>query len=182
MDELRLALLGAPRITRAGQAVRGFISSKAQALLCYLAITGRPHTRAMLAGLLWGELPEDDARRNLRSALANLRQLVGSHLAITRETLAFERAAPYWLDVEQFETGVATADSVLSDLGRLQAAVALYQGDLLEGLSVRDAPCPGYALHPATQQWLCPRSRNSPIVMMQAAENRKGDDVRALAA
>ncbi len=37
--------------------------------------------------------------------------------------------------------------------------------------------CPGYALHPATDQRVCPPSRSSLIYMMQAAENRKGDDV-----
>ena len=33
MDELRLELLGAPRLIRGGLPVTGFISSKAQALL-----------------------------------------------------------------------------------------------------------------------------------------------------
>jgi DNA-binding SARP family transcriptional activator len=43
--------------------------------LYYLALTSRPHARATLAGLLWGELSETDARMNLRHVLTNLRQL-----------------------------------------------------------------------------------------------------------
>jgi predicted ATPase/DNA-binding SARP family transcriptional activator len=143
MDALHLELLGAPQITRGGSPIAGFVSAKAPALLIYLAVTARPHTRAALAGLLWGELPEPDARMNLRNAIANLRRLVGPHLIITRETLAFDRSAPYWLDVELFQANLQPPDP---DLGRLRAAAALYKGDLLEGFYVRDAP--------AFEEWL----------------------------
>jgi len=49
VKELRLALLGGLQITRGETPLMGFVSSKAQALLCYLAVTGRPHSRAELA-------------------------------------------------------------------------------------------------------------------------------------
>ncbi len=141
MEALHLELLGAPRISRNGAPVTGFVSSKVQALLYYLALTARPHTRASLAGLLWGELPEPQARMNLRHALANLRQLVGDHLQITRETVAFDHTAPYWLDVEavQGQFGASAATAPTPDLRRLREALALYRGDLLEGFYVRDA-------------------------------------------
>ncbi len=42
--------------------------------------------------------------------------------------------------------------------------------------------CTGYALHPATFRLVCAASRSSPILMMQAPENRKGDDFRGIAA
>jgi DNA-binding SARP family transcriptional activator len=50
--KLELALLGNVEIRRDGLPVTDFKSSKAQALLCYLAVTGQPHTRPALAGLL----------------------------------------------------------------------------------------------------------------------------------
>ena len=148
---LRLTLLGGLQITRgpAGDEapVRGFVSAKAQALLCYLAVTGRPHFREALAGLLWGEMPDEDARANLRQALANLRRLVGPHLTISRETVAFDRASPYWLDVERFEAHLHEAAATAAGAaGRLRAAVELYGGDFLEGFAVRDAP--------AFEEWL----------------------------
>ncbi len=46
----------------------------------------------------------------------------------------------------------------------------------------RSRGCTGYALHPATFRLVCAASRSSPILMMQAPENRKGDDFRGVAA
>lgn len=157
MDMLRMTLLGSLQIVRADRPVAGFVSSKAQALLCYLALTGRPHTRAALAGLLWGELPETDARMNLRHVLTNLRQVVGAHLRITRETVEFDRSAPYWLDVEQIQPHLRScAAASQASVGELLEVAKCYRGDLLEGFHVRDAP--------AFEEWLliqreCTRQR-----------------------
>lgn len=141
--ELRLETLGPLRVARGTDALTGFVSSKAPALLCYLAVTGRPHARASLAALLWTEMPEEDARRSLRVVLTNLRQALAPHLHITRETVAFDRTSPYWLDVERFEAalqGQGDDPDGPPDVGRLRAAVALYRGDFLEGFCARDAP------------------------------------------
>jgi DNA-binding SARP family transcriptional activator len=105
VGELRLSLLGQVAIDKDGVPVTGFKSGKVLALLCYLVVTRRAHYRSILAGLLWGDLPEENARMNLRKALENLRHLVGPHLTVTHQTIAFDRSQPYWLDVEQFETG-----------------------------------------------------------------------------
>lgn len=133
--ELRLALLGRPHVTRGGYPLTGFVSSKAQALLCYLVVTARPHSRPALATLLWGDMPEANAATNLRKALSNLHQLVGAHLTITREDVAFNREQPYRLDVEAFEGHLRQATPAAC-----QDAVALYQGDFLDGLYVPEAP------------------------------------------
>jgi DNA-binding SARP family transcriptional activator len=128
-EELRLRLLGGVTITRGDTPVEGFVSAKAQALLCYLAVTGCPHSRQALAGLLWGEMPEAAARTNLRQALSNLRRLVGSHLRITRHTVAFDREALYWLDVEAFQSAIEKGLPVEgADLqpASLRAAVDLF--------------------------------------------------------
>ncbi|MGD8624776.1 MAG: BTAD domain-containing putative transcriptional regulator, partial [Anaerolineae bacterium] len=137
-DKLQLALLGPLEVRRAGTLVTGFTSIKVQALLCYLAVTGQPHLRPSLAGLLWGEMPEANAQNNLRKALSNLRRLVGPHLAITRQAVAFERDSAYWLDVEAFESLAGGAAQPASQ--RLAEAVALYRGDFLDGFYVRQAP------------------------------------------
>ena len=137
-DELQLALLGNVEIGRDGAPVPGFSSSKAQALLCYLAVTGRPQTRPVLAGLLWGDMPEDKARMNLRKALTNLRRLVGPHLDITRQAAALNRDSAYWLDVEVFEDRIGES-STQTDIRGLCQAVELYRGDFLEGFYVRQA-------------------------------------------
>jgi len=136
---LRLEFLGGWQ-ARLGQVpVTGFASSKVQALLCYLAVTGRPQLRNTLATLLWGELPDADAANNLRQALNNLRRLLDPYLEITRQTVAINTASAYWLDVAHFESMLAAGLST-STTERLSEAVTLYRGDFLEGFNVRAAP------------------------------------------
>ncbi|MBN1657784.1 MAG: AAA family ATPase, partial [Anaerolineae bacterium] len=144
MEELRLSLLGDLQVTRGGTPVSGFVSAKVPALLCYLAVTGRPHFRQALAGLLWGDWPEAEALGSLRKALHNLRQLAGAHLVVAGHTIAFDRSSPYWLDVDLFQDEVTKYNNRLelsspADAAALSRAVDLYRGDLLEGFHVRDA-------------------------------------------
>ncbi len=136
---LQLTLFGSPEVHHHGQAVTSFRSSKAQALLYYLAVTGRPHTRPTLTGLFWGDQPEAAARVSLSKCLSNLRDLLGDVVLVDRQTVAFNRDHPYHLDTERFVIGLRqppTPETIQS----LQAALALYRGDFLEGFYVRDAP------------------------------------------
>ena len=125
-------------------------TAKTRALLVYLALNPGPQARHTLMGLLWGELPEANARRNLRRALWNLRrQLAGPQLLppllADREMIRFNREVAYWSDVEAFETACASLDSASQPVGSdsnlegLRAAVDLYQGEFLEGFHVGDA-------------------------------------------
>ena len=140
-DALRLELLGGLRITMNGEPLGGFSSSKAQALLCYLAVSSRAHPREALAALLWGDMPAERAAQSLRQALVNLQKLVGPYLLVTRQTVAFNRASPYEFDVEAFVALSAAAETVaFGSQRRLRAAAELYAGDFLAGFSTRDAP------------------------------------------
>ena len=132
---LQLSLLGNIQLRRNGAPVTDFSAGKTAALLSYLAVTGVPHTRSTLAGLLWGAMTEAKARGNLSKALSTLRREFGDYLTITRQTVSFNQKSDYWLDVEIFTTGVAnnTVDS-------LQEAIQLYRGDFLDGFYVREAP------------------------------------------
>jgi DNA-binding SARP family transcriptional activator/predicted ATPase len=123
---LVLHLLGGLQITLNNKPVSGFVSSKVQALLCYLALTpAQVHLRSSLASLFWGDMPDEDAATNLRQAVANLKRLLEPYLDITRQSIAFNADAPYWVDVLAFEE---TRD------------VSLYAGELLAGFGVADAP------------------------------------------
>jgi DNA-binding SARP family transcriptional activator len=137
---LKLSLLGRLQLYQDGEPLAGLVSSKAQALLCYLAVTGRPHSRQALAGLLWGDLPEPDARRNLRGALLKLRQHVASYLLVTHQTLAFNRESNYWLDVEAFRARLDYRSGKGVTPASLREGVVLYRGDFLEDFHVRQAP------------------------------------------
>lgn len=134
---LSLRLLGKPEVKLGDKPVTGFISSKAQALLMYLAVTGTAHARESLAALLWGEMPEQQASKNLRNVLSNLRALAGEHLVISRYEVAFDRQAPYWLDVELFLNALGD-DASKQDVQNLHRAVELVQGDFMEGFYAGD--------------------------------------------
>ncbi|NJN54840.1 MAG: hypothetical protein HC804_08860 [Anaerolineae bacterium] len=137
---LKLSLLGPLHISIAETAVPVIDSAKAQALLCYLVLHGRAHSRQALASLLWGDLPESNARRNLRGDLMKLRKVVQPYLVITGQTVAFDRTAPYWLDVAQFVAGVPQRGAPTPTLAQLQQSADLYRGDFLAEFYVRDAP------------------------------------------
>jgi predicted ATPase/DNA-binding SARP family transcriptional activator len=143
MENLQLHLLGKPEVFLNGRLLTEFETSKAQALLYYLAVTGRAHSRETLADLLWGEMDEATAKRNLTKALSNLRHLLGPYLLIERQSIAFNHEKPYELDVTVFQAAIE-ASSLLEpskpeDLSPLRKAVNLYGGDFLEGFYVKEA-------------------------------------------
>lgn len=115
------------------------LTPRANALLIYLAVTGRPHSRDILADLLWGEMNNQRARNNLRYALSDLRQVAGDYLHITPQTVRFLDQRPYWLDVDILRATL-TAATQPSSLPEFQAALDLYQGEFLHGFYVRNAP------------------------------------------
>jgi DNA-binding SARP family transcriptional activator len=136
--ELRLELLGPARITRGG-APLSFARRKALALLAYLVLTGRPHSREALASLLTGEGSDEHAHKQFRTTLSDLHERVGPYLLITRQTVAFDRARPYWLDVEAAAAALEAGDSA-ADPDAFEGALALLERELLTGFVIRDAP------------------------------------------
>lgn len=139
MPILTLKLFGQPEVKIAGEAVAGFHSKKARALLFYLAVTSHPQARTVLASLFWGKFPDDRAMSNLRKTLSNLNQLVGSYLTIERNQVAFDRTAEWWSDVKAFEAELSKLDTG-EGLESAERAAAIYQGDFLEGFYIDEAP------------------------------------------
>ena len=70
------------------------MSHKVPALLAYLAMSEGPQRRDDLAALLWGEMPEVDAKNNLRQAIANLRKALEPHLLIRAKRSNLTRIRP----------------------------------------------------------------------------------------
>jgi len=143
---LNLAVIGPLAIKKGEAPIGGLTSIKAQALLCYLAVAARPFSRQALAGLLWGDLPEADARRNLRGVLMKLRAEFDPFLLVSHQSLAFNRESAYTLDLEQFKALVARPADGRPQPDNLRRAVALYRGDFLEDFHLRHAP--------AFEEWL----------------------------
>jgi DNA-binding SARP family transcriptional activator len=71
---VRLRLLGGFQAGVDGGAALVLPTRKTQALLAYLAPLGQSHPREKLAGLLWGDMADAQARRNLRHALSRIRK------------------------------------------------------------------------------------------------------------
>ena len=131
MPELRVNLLGAPRAV-AGRRTIVTDTRKATALLAYLAVSGQPQRRAVLAALLWPEADEQRARGALRRTLSVLRSALGDRWLLAEgETIDLERPSVR-VDVLDFRRALRE--------GRLEDAVALYVGDFLAGFSLRDSP------------------------------------------
>ncbi len=138
-ERLRLNLLGSPRVLLDGKPFNGFATNKAQALLFYLMVTGKPHSRDTLATLLWDGMTDSQAKKNLRTVLPDLRRLLGDHLLLERQTVAFDPISSYWLDIEMLRRTL-TPNHTPMDLATRQMAIDLYQGEFLSGFYVHNAP------------------------------------------
>jgi len=142
-ETLHITLLGSPGLTRNAEPVTGLAYSRAAALVYYLAATGRSHTREALSGLFWSETSDEQARKNLRDVLANLRRVLAPYLTISRQTVSLNSAAPILTDSRRFELHLETARKATDQADKVQAlraAVTLYRGDFLEGVYVAQAP------------------------------------------
>ena len=120
-----------------------FPTHKAASLFAYLVTyRQRAHARDVLAGTLWSDLPDAQARRNLSTALWRVRRTLGHDYVLTgEESVAFNTQSDYWLDVAAFEeivdeeTGKQGDKETLSTClpEFLSTAVDLYCGEFLEG-------------------------------------------------
>ena len=105
---------------------------KARALLAYLALQNGSATRERLAGLLWGDRAEEQARASLRQTLYELRELTidGAPLISgDREDVTLSNQA-LATDIGQIE-GLAAAHNFQA----LEAAVARWSGPLLADMN-----------------------------------------------
>lgn len=147
MAKLSLHLLGPFQVILDGQPVIGFKSNKVRGLLAYLAVeSDKLHHRETLAGLLWPEWPDREALSNLRYSLSDLRRTIRDReadppfLLVTRDSIQFNPASDYWLDVNAFTEGIAMEKNTPSYIDQLEKTASLYRGRFLEGFSLEDSP------------------------------------------
>jgi TolB-like protein/Tfp pilus assembly protein PilF len=111
---------------------------KDRALLAIVALAeGAPRSRDKLAGLLWSDRGDPQARDSLKHALTRVRQSLGEALSdalvADRQTIRLDPARVS-VDAVQLERLVRTGTPQA-----LEQACALAAGDLLDGIGVRDA-------------------------------------------
>jgi TolB-like protein/Tfp pilus assembly protein PilF len=141
---LELTLFGGFEVKLAGGQVVDLPGQKDRALLAILALSpGASHSRDKLASLLWSDRGDQQARDSLKHALTRLRQSLRSAtpppIVADRQSVRLDAAA-VTIDVAAFERllGDGTPEA-------LEQAAALYRGDLLDGIGLRD---------PAFEDWL----------------------------
>ncbi|HEX6092091.1 MAG TPA: BTAD domain-containing putative transcriptional regulator [Dongiaceae bacterium] len=117
---------------------------KDRALLAFLALpAGVTHSREKLASLLWSDRGDQQARDSLKHALTRIRQGLQSAdppaIEADRQSVRLDPLGVA-TDVARFEQFVRDGSAEA-----LEQAAALYRGDLLDGMGVRD---------PAFEDWL----------------------------
>jgi DNA-binding SARP family transcriptional activator len=148
MPGLRVYLFGPLRIVRDGRPLPGLEAGKAQELFAFLLLhPGRAFPRETLAEHLWEDLAPGAGRKVLRQAIWQLQAAVDlDDTPVARRLLELETGlvrlnlgADLWSDAAELERlGTRGRDVPGRDLDAetadaLERAVALYQGDLLEG-------------------------------------------------
>ena len=145
---LHVGLLGPVRIEVDGRAL-AVDTRKALALLAYLAVSGRPASRELLAALLWPESADEEARSALRRTLSVLKTaLAGAALGYQ-----IERQLPSATGRSTSTCGTFSGMSLVprdhgatrpirpcpTCLRWLGVAAELDRGDFMEGFALRDS-------------------------------------------
>jgi DNA-binding SARP family transcriptional activator/TolB-like protein len=126
---LRLRLFGNPVVLDGETPVAGAAAQPRRlALLALLAASDGALSREKLIGILWPEVEQERARRNLTHALYALRRDLGDE-----ETL--QGAKDLRLAPDRISSDVAEFEAALAE-GRLAEAAELYAGPFLDGFHV----------------------------------------------
>ena len=144
MSVLRLKLLGKVECQSSDGALITLPTRKSEVLLAYLALApGIRHPRERLINLLWSNRGEEQARNSLRQALSTIKKSLDSTspqlLEVERTTVCINP------DLIQVDAHEFDAFAAKTDIDNLSNAAALYQGEFLEGIMIRDSAC---------QEWL----------------------------
>ncbi len=170
-SELLLVTLGTPALLARGTPIS--LRKKDLALLVYLRLEGRHgHSRGALAGLLWGNSREKNARHSLTQAIGRLRAHLGDVLEVGHDRVGCRATLP--CDAATLQE--ASASGQVDD-----GVPALCAGEFMAGF----APGPGAE---AFETWADGRRAYLRTVAVAALDRlgteaeERGDWERALAA
>ena len=107
---LQVRLFSGLVLTWGDAALPPIAGRSARSLLAYLiTYRRRSHTRDLLAGTFWPDLPDARARRRLSQALWQIGRVLNPlpspvpYLLTKASAVRFSVQAPYWLDTDEFE-------------------------------------------------------------------------------
>jgi DNA-binding SARP family transcriptional activator len=146
MSSWKVTLFGKFNIEHDENKISRIEARKVQELLCYLLIfRDRPQPRELLSETLWGNRSTAKSRKYLRQTLWRLQSTLKEEsasrpmLQIDNDWIQFNLPADFWLDIAEFEKtfhlvkGKKAQELGAAELERLEFAVGIYKGDLLEG-------------------------------------------------
>ena len=136
MPTLHLRLLGAPEVLIDDRPVV-FTRRRSLALLAFLAVTGRPHTRDRLAALLTNDISPVHASKHVSNALAELRRLIPQALD-GRQLISFPFDMDHSIDTVEFEEAITRALRSGS-ISALDDALSRRRGEFLERFLLPEA-------------------------------------------
>ncbi|MEM7129546.1 MAG: BTAD domain-containing putative transcriptional regulator [Chloroflexota bacterium] len=140
MTQRKLHLFGTPELV-VDQKHISISLRKAQALLAYVAVTNRAHSRDSLATLFWPEANQRSARTNLRRMIYSIGQQAETTLLdTTSETVGLSSEANIWVDVVAFKELATQGLHTPMQMEQLLAAEALYQKDFMAGFKLDQCP------------------------------------------
>jgi DNA-binding SARP family transcriptional activator/predicted ATPase len=138
---LNISLFGGFKILDDGQPITTINQPRQQSLLAYLLLnTHSPASRQYIAGLFWPDLPEAQARNNLRQVLHQIRHALPDSqrlIEINTNSVGWRADSPFCLDVFEVDREMARAEEArrISDLiaerDTLGKVLNLYRGSLL---------------------------------------------------
>lgn len=145
MAGLEVTLLGGFGLAFDGERLAPIPSRIGREVFAFLVLyRDQAHSRERLAERFWPDVPESRARRRLSHTLWQVQDALGElptdhrYIESVGDTLRFNRDAPHHVDVEEFERRLeryrpGSGHAGRRDLHRLESALDLYAGDLLDG-------------------------------------------------
>jgi pimeloyl-ACP methyl ester carboxylesterase/DNA-binding SARP family transcriptional activator len=140
-SRMQIKVLGRLSVLRDGAEVVLPPSRKTRALLAYLAVSNRPHTRAHLCQMFW-EIP-DDPRASLRWSLTKLRSALrrdGDQVGLNADDTSVVLDSAQF-EVDSLRIGRVTERNVSSlDTSTLESLASEFRGPFLEDLELPRCP------------------------------------------
>ncbi len=134
MAKLSVLVLGTPRVEIAGAPLT-IRRRKVVALLAYLSVTGRPHSREVLAEFLFPGRPAESSKGDLRQTLSFLRDAIGVRLLTADRDVGLSPQARLFVDAAELRrvAGRLEVPGEPVTIEALTLAAGLYRGDFLSG-------------------------------------------------
>ena len=154
---MHISLLGDLQVSIDHISVEKLRGQRVRSIFIYLVLhAGTAVSRSELAGTLWPDISESQARTNLRRelhALKNTHEVISGCIDASKNTVTWQRPDDYRCDIEQFKN-LCQAFNAEQDTAQKSAlglqAVALYRAPLLAGIPDEWVSVKREALH---QQW-----------------------------